>query len=383
MKENSSVLYSEYIIDGVKMDSTPARMLMECMPPDRRKTVAASAGGVVMDETKDPVPGHTKTDSSMIYEYAQSIRASNSGERGFQSGYPSFYTRLRIASAVIGSLWKKGHFGLGNLHIGLRWLWDATPLGNMAAFYTSSEAAGEYIYDLGITLDDFSLEETDGECLFEASILKASQGMQDESDEGVMSGDGGHDRIWMSDERACPDKTDSKGGSRLIYIPFDTCPHRLGGSLLEQSTGPLNDRSPEIQDPDYFIDCYEVVRELVEDNVVMAGITVGDGGLMTAAGKLCRHSGATLDLAGVMSSYMESDAVKILFAEIPGILIQIHDSDYDYVDGQLLLQDIAYYPVGRPGRKDGRIMVSGNMRSDVASILASLMYGQGTSEGED
>ena len=207
--------------------------------------------------------------------------------------------------------------------------------------------------------------------------------MQDESDEGVMSGDGGHDRIWMSDERACPDKTDSKGGSRLIYIPFDTCPHRLGGSLLEQSTGPLNDRSPEIQDPDYFIDCYEVVRELVEDNVVMAGITVGDGGLMTAAGKLCGHSGATLDLAGVMSSYMENDAVKILFAEIPGILIQIHDSDYDYVDGQLLLQDIAYYPVGRPGRKDGRIMVSGNMRSDVASILASLMYGQGASEGED
>ena len=175
-------MYSEYIIDGVKMDSTPARMLMECMPPDRRKTVAASAGGVVMDETKDPVPGHTKTDSSMIYEYAQSIRASNSGERGFQSGYPSFYTRLRIASAVIGSLWKKGHFGLGNLHIGLRWLWDATPLGNMAAFYFSAEAASRYLFDLGIRLGSYSFGKSqDGsEARFTVSAGNTEDGTADD-----------------------------------------------------------------------------------------------------------------------------------------------------------------------------------------------------------
>ena len=80
---------------------------------------------------------------------------------------------------------------------------------------------------------------------------------------------------------------------------------------------------------------------------------------------------------------MEKDTVRILFSEIPGALIQIKESDADYVDSQLLLQDIAYYPVGHPGRKDGHTVVKHSSRTDVAGILASLMSGLTPSEGED
>ena len=68
---------------------------------------------------------------------------------------------------------------------------------------------------------------------------------------------------------------------------------------------------------------------------------------------------------------------------MPGVLVQIRDSDYDYVDSQLLLQDVAYYPVGQPdltGRSGVRI--SEDRRPDVLSILSALLQEQ-QSEGED
>ena len=136
-----------------------------------------------------------------------------------------------------------------------------------------------------------------------------------------------------------------------------------------------------IQDPDYFIDCYEVVRELTEDGIVKAGVTVADGGLATAAYKMCERLGANLDLSGIVTSYGENDHIRILFGEIPGVMIQISDSDYDYVDSQLILQDIAYYPLGHPTAAFQGIRVTQNSKTGVAEILASLM-GQ-ASEGED
>ena len=82
-----------------------------------------------------------------------------------------------------------------------------------------------------------------------------------------------------------------------------------------------------------------------------------------------------------MASYQENDATRILFGEIPGVLIQISDNDYDYFDSQMILQDIAYYPLGHPSTSfDGARFSDGN-RNTVAEILASLL--SQASEGED
>ena len=132
-------------------------------------------------------------------------------------------------------------------------------------------------------------------------------------------------------------------------------------------------------DPDYFIDCFEVVRELVEDGIVLSGATVGDGGLMTALGNLCGEMGIAADVSGLMKAYGEDDLVRILFSEVPGALIEIRDYDFDYIDAELLLQDVAYYPLGRPDRR-GRIMVSDT--GGISGILGSLLS-EGAVEGED
>ena len=88
-----------------------------------------------------------------------------------------------------------------------------------------------------------------------------------------------------------------------------------------------------------------------------------------------------MDLSGILASYQEEDRTKVLFGEVPGVLIQISDENYDYVDSQFLLQDIAYYPLGHPSAKVSGAVPAEGARPGVGDILASLL-GQ-ASEGED
>ena len=132
-------------------------------------------------------------------------------------------------------------------------------------------------------------------------------------------------------------------------------------------------------DADYFIDGYEVIRELVEDGIVKAGVTVLEGGLMNALRSMAATHGAEVSVNDVCRSVGGEMQVRVLFAEVPGVLIQIADIDYDYVDAELLLQDIAYYPLGHPvpGRPGVSVLSGGN---SITGILESLMN---SLEGED
>ena len=186
---------------------------------------------------------------------------------------------------------------------------------------------------------------------------------------------------WISDSRRCPSTISDCPESTIVYVPFDTCPFKLGGTLLAQSKGHNGGPGAQIMDPDYFIDCYEVVRELIEDGVVIAGISVGDGGLATAAARMCRKNGAGLDISRLMASYGENDSTKVLFGETPGVLVQIKDCDFDYFDSQMILQDIAYYPLGSPDKAAEGVKFIDNHQNGVADILAALM--NQASEGED
>ena len=74
--------------------------------------------------------------------------------------------------------------------------------------------------------------------------------------------------------------------------------------------------------------------------------------------------------------------MKILFGEIPGAVLEIKDSDFDYVDAEMLLQDVAYYPLGHPGGT-GIDIVTGDS-NNISGILQSLIGMQDmTPEGED
>lgn len=384
MKENESALYSQYIIDGAAYEATPAELLDECMEYQDDGFPGGFAD--IVDETMEPPVTPFMHESGRNVEYLKMTSEAVHREIPFRMLYPAHFTRLQIAKALLSRLWSKGHFRLGDLRLWAQWDWNCRPVGSMSAFYISAMNAGEYIYDLGVRMSDYLFIENDEEssARFFAWLPEKEQDEEtDTHEEGALFKSSPYEsrHPWISEERCCPERMLPEKDSWIIYIPFDTCSYRLGGSLLAQLNGHNGGTSPEIQDSDYFIDCYEVVRELAEDGLVMAGAAVSDGGLATAAERMCGECGMDLDINGLMASYQEKDSTKVLFSEVPGVLLQIRDNDFDYVDSQLILQDVAYYPVGRTSAEHEGIRLTGSTGSGVSGILASLL--NQASEGED
>ena len=391
MKEKTSALNSTYVIDGVPRQFTPAEILDECL--GQGIGPKADGGGAfepIVDETRDPSPSANEFHVRAIQSYLSKVSSLMGTPRNCPIAFPEPFTKSRIAKALLDTLWMKGHFRLSDLALIARWRWNGKPLGNMAAFYSSVEAAADYIDELGISLNSYSFNESDKFCQVSFKVAASDRITEedpemDPDEEFDLPGNApfGSDHPVLGRRRVVPDKLVPDPESWLIYVPFDGCDFRLGNSLLCDTLGQNGDTFPEVGDADYFIDCYEVVRELVEDGIVMAGRTVSDGGLLRALDSfLGSGPGMDCDLSDISRASGEQSLCHILFSEVPGVIIQINDNDFDYLDAELLLQDVAYYTLGHPDRDREGAHVRMDGRPLISGILEALLRSE-TSEGED
>ena len=387
MNEKTSALFSEYVIDGVPQELTPARILEACLAEDAAGVPVPDENfDPIVDETVDPAPKPCATDPSRIGEYLRLVRGIKA--RVFPFAFPETYTKCRIACALIDAIWRRGHFRLGDLAVRLDWTWTPQRIGDMAAFYASVSSAADYVDSLGLRLSGYSYTEAGPGCGVSAVPSLATVRPEDDDDYEdepdffkELPFRTGHPHLRA--QNLHPSKLLPDASSWLIYVPFEDCDYRLGASLLAQALGSSGALAPQIVDPDYFIDCYEVVRELVEDGVVLSGVTVGQGGLISALKRMTGpKAGASIELADLMRAKGEKDIVRLLFSEVPGVLFQIADIDYDYVDAELLLQDIAFYPLGHPVPGRPGVDVLSSDKPGIQTILESLLRSQ-SSEGED
>ena len=373
MKEKTSALFSEYVIDGVRQGLTPARMLLSCAA-DGALTIPDERFEPVVDETVDVSPAGFEYDPEETAVYLEKTLSATEVRRCVPAPFAASFTCGKVAQALLDVIWRNGHFRLDDLSLRAEWRWDGRPIGRMAAFYASVEAVCEYIDLLGLTLKYISYSPAK-EC-----TVSFKAGMSGIEDDDEWSEDPQAVRIGR--RRLCPATLQDDPEAWIVYIPFDSCAYRLGGSALSEALDARSPVAPDIRDGDYFIDCYEVVRELVEDGIVRAGAAVGEGGLLTALKRMCTpETGASISIADLRNAYAGTDSVRLLFAEVPGVLIQIDDADYDYLDAELLLQDVAYFPLGHPVR-GGQLTVDTVGKSGVQGILESLLNSQ-ASEGED
>lgn len=375
---DNHILSSHYIIDGVRYDVPPLALIDE-------NAEILDATGDIVDESREPSLAAVRYDSGKIAEYANAIRMGAPSGRPFNMVWPEHASRMVVASALIDMIWIDGHMRLGDLCACLNWVWETSAVGNMSGFYRCVDSVCSYLYDLGVCVNDYHVTECDDISRFTAQVELCSRADEEDADNEdsllfkISPYESRHPHL--SGERRCARNAVGNSGNWLIYIPFDPCAFKLGDSLLAYLSNDNGGAAPNISDPDYFIDCYEVVRELVEDGIITAGVTVSQGGLSLAFDTICRDCSLVADLSGIMASYSETDLVKILFSEIPGVLIEISDENFDYFDSQMILQDVAYYPVGHPVAGGSGIEYTSDGKAGLGDILSSLM-GQ-ASEGED
>lgn len=341
-------LHSRYIIDGVPQEINPAGILASVMD---KVPEAQHPCGTILDETFDPAPGRINLDPSALEHYLKAVMGA-SGRLSVPFAAPS--TRGRVAAALIDTMWRSGNFYLDDLHLTAKWSFDESKVGDMAAFYASVEAAADYIDTLRLSLRRVSCETGSFDVHFATPFSGAP---------------------LLVDNTLHPDPQ-----SWVVYLPFDTSDYHLGNSLLSQVLHLSGGLAPQVSDADYLMDCFEVVREFAQDGILLSAATVHEGGLYAALGRMASDGiGVDADISGIMRSCGEEDPVKVLFGEVPGAVIQIRDVDFDYVDAEFLLQDVAFFPLGHPS-SDGKLHMNHSAVSGIQTILESLIQ---NAEGED
>lgn len=375
MSGKTDLLNSHYIIDGVQMPTTPGMMLRECMaePP----ALSQEESAALADERKDPAPNDYHYEESGIEEYAQKVEALP--RRELPLPFAGSYSAGRVAQGLLDAIWMGGHFRLPDLSLKADWKWNSKDIGLPAAFYDSVEQACSYIDALGVRIEKYSLTGGAPAVSFKATTV-AELEEDDFSEEESLLRDLPYRTVnpRMTHRRKVAASLAPEAKDWILYIPFDPCDFRLGGSALSQALGTSPSTAPDIQDADYFMDCYEVVRELVEDGIVKAGVTVAEGGLLTALRSMAGTNGADVSIQDICKAYGNEKPIRVLFGEVPGVLIQIADIDYDYVDAELILQDVVYYPIGHPTPGQPGVRLTGKV--EIPQILESLLN---TLEGED
>ena len=236
MNEKTSALFSEYVIDGVPQELTPARILEACLAEDAPQVpVPDETFDPIVDETVDPAPKPCSTDPSRIGEYLRLVRGIKT--RVFPFAFPETYTKCRIACALIDAIWRRGHFRLGDLAVRVDWTWSPQRIGDMAAFYASVSSAADYVDSLGLRLSGYSYTEVGPGCGVSAVPSLATVRPEDDDDYEdepdffkELPFRTGHPHLRA--QNLHPSKLLPDASSWLIYVPFEDCDYRLGASLL-------------------------------------------------------------------------------------------------------------------------------------------------------
>ncbi|MBQ5779569.1 MAG: phosphoribosylformylglycinamidine synthase subunit PurQ, partial [Paludibacteraceae bacterium] len=140
----------------------------------------------------------------------------------------------------------------------------------------------------------------------------------------------------------------------LIHIDFSFDKHKLGGSILGQILKRLGDDVPTVKYPEYFRETFNAVQSLINDGLILAGHDISAGGLLTTMLEMCfanEKGGLMINLSGIN----EQDLTKILFAENPGILIQV--KDVNKVVSRLDQDGIGYAIIGVPTTEKRTIVI--------------------------
>lgn len=223
-------------------------------------------------------------------------------------------SRLAIAEALTNLVGAPLPEGLESVSLSANWMWPCRNEGEDARLYAAVRAASDFAIALGINIptgkDSLSMTQSypDGKRVTAPGTLIITAGAE------------------VTNVRLIPDPVlKDAEGSAVIYVDFSFCNRHLGGSALYQTLGKVGDTCPDVIDVDYFADAFQAVQTLVKEGKVLAIHDISAGGLVTTLLEMCysRVEGG-LRLSDELLS--EGPLEEVLFAENPGVLLQVADA---------------------------------------------------------
>ncbi|MBQ8127784.1 MAG: phosphoribosylformylglycinamidine synthase [Prevotella sp.] len=245
---------------------------------------------------------------------------------------------LSVAEALTNIIWAPLEGGLEGVSLSANWMWPCrSQQGEDARLYQAVKALSDFCCELHINVptgkDSLSLSQQypNGEKIISPGTVIVSAGAEVSDVRGVVS------PVVVNDKHAS-----------LYHIDFSFCEQRLGGSAFAQSLGKVGDDVPTVCNAEYFADAFNAVQELIRRGWIMAGHDISAGGLITCLLEMTfanTRGGLNINLHDLCP---DGDVVKTLFAENPGIVIEV--SDEHKIEFKEFMEEcgVGYAKIGYP-----------------------------------
>jgi phosphoribosylformylglycinamidine synthase len=244
---------------------------------------------------------------------------------------------LSVAEALTNIVWAPLAEGLNSLSLSANWMWPCrSQEGEDARLYAGVKALSDFCCEINVNVptgkDSLSLSQQypNGEKIISPGTVIVSAGAEVSDVKKVVS------PVLVNDKN-----------SSLYYIDFSFDEQRLGGSAFAQSLGKVGDDVPTVKNPEYFVDCFNAIQQLIDKGWIMAGHDISAGGLVTTLLEMCfanTYGGLHINLYDLMGT----DIVKMLLAENPGVVIQVSDMHKHDLRKFLEEEGIGFAKIGYP-----------------------------------
>ncbi len=201
---------------------------------------------------------------------------------------------------------------LAGVSLSANWMWPCRNAGEDARLYKAVEACSDFACALGINIptgkDSLSMTQkyADEKVISPGTVI-ISAGAEVSDVKKIVS------PVLVNDKNTA-----------LYYVDFSFDTFKLGGSAFAQALNKMGNEVPTVTDPEYFVDAFNAIQALIEKGLILAGHDISAGGMITALLEMC-FANVTGGLEVNLDAIAEQDIIKILFAENPGILIQVKD----------------------------------------------------------
>jgi phosphoribosylformylglycinamidine synthase len=258
---------------------------------------------------------------------------------------PAAGSVLSIAESLTNIIWAPLKDGLKSVSLSANWMWPCRNPGEDARLYDAVKAASDFAIDLEINIptgkDSLSMtQKYPGEVVYSPGTVIISAA-------GEVS-----DIRKIAEPVLCIDPYTS-----ILYIDMSRDDLKLGGSCLGQVLNKVGIDAPTVKDPAYFAEVFNTIQFLITKGKILAGHDISAGGMITTLLEMCfsnTSGGLTVNLTAIG----ETDSIKLLFSQNPGILIQVKDENE--VAEILLEHGISYYSIGHPVLDRNIILTNGS-----------------------
>ena len=263
---------------------------------------------------------------------------------------PAAGSVLSVAEALTNIVWAPLAEGMDSLSLSANWMWPCrSQEGEDARLYAGVKALSDFCCDLHINVptgkDSLSLSQQypNGEKIISPGTVIVSAGGEVSDIKKVIS------PVLVNDKNAS-----------LYHIDFSFDEQRLGGSAFAQSLGKVGDDVPTVKNPEYFADAFMAIQQLIEKGWIMAGHDISAGGLITTLLEMCfanTKGGLHINLHDICA---DGDIVKTLFAENPGVVIEVSDEHKQEFKDFMEEQGVGFAKIGYPVEDSRTIVVKAN-----------------------